>query len=49
MAENLDIFDFSLNAADKNAIAALDRGESQFINHQAVATVRQMKEWIFNV
>jgi len=49
MAENLDIFDFSLNAADKNAIAALDRGESQFINHQTVATVRQMKEWIFNV
>ena len=49
MAENLNIFDFSLNEADKAAIAALDMGESQFINHQTIATVRWMKERIFNV
>ena len=49
MAENLNIFDFSLNDADKAAIAALDMGESQFINHQTIATVRWMKERIFNV
>ena len=49
MAEDLNIFDFRLNEADKAAIAALDMGESQFINHQTIATVRWMKERIFNV
>jgi len=49
MAENLDIFDFSLNEADKAAIAALDVGESQFINHQNIDVVKWMKTRIFNV
>ena len=49
MTENLDIFDFSLNEADKAAIAALAVGESQFINHQNIDVVKWMKTRIFNV
>ena len=49
MAENLDIFDFSLSETDKAAIATLDSGESQFINHQNVEVVKWMKTRIFNV
>lgn len=49
MAENLDIFDFSLSETDKAAIATLDSGESQFINHQNVDVVKWMKTRIFQV
>lgn len=44
MAENLNVFDFSLSEEDKAAIATLDMGESQFINHQSVSAVHFMKE-----
>ncbi len=33
MAENFDVFDFSLNAEQVSAIAALDEGESAFFSH----------------
>ena len=33
MAENMDIFDFSLSDEDKAAIASLNIGESQFFSH----------------
>jgi hypothetical protein len=49
MAENLAIFDFSLSETDKAAIATLDSGESQFINHQNVDVVKWMKTRIFQV
>ena len=34
MAENFDVFDFELNDADMDRIAALDRGESSFFDHR---------------
>ena len=33
MSENIDVFDFSLTAEDKAAIATLNIGESQFFSH----------------
>lgn len=33
MKENLDVFDFELTEADKNEIATLNEGESQFFSH----------------
>ena len=33
MAENMDVFDFSLSDEDKTAIATLNIGESQFFSH----------------
>lgn len=49
MAENLNVFDFSLSEEDKAAIATLDMGESQFINHQSVSAVHFMKERDWNI
>lgn len=49
MAENLNVFDFSLDEADKQSIATLDKSESQFINHYSVGSVKWMKERVFNV
>ena len=49
MAENLNVFDFALNDEDKAAIAGLDTGESQFMNHQSIECVREVKSWVFNV
>ena len=49
MAENLQVFDFALDAADHQAIAQLDQGESQFFNHQSVGSVRLMKNYVCNV
>ena len=49
MAENLNVFDFALSDEDKAAIAGLDTGESQFMNHQSIECVRQVKSWVFNV
>ena len=34
MAENLDIFDFSLTAEEMSAIATLDTGGSMFFDHR---------------
>ena len=33
MAENLDIFDFALSQSDMTKIAALDKKESAFFDH----------------
>ncbi|WP_321383884.1 aldo/keto reductase [uncultured Enterococcus sp.] len=44
MAENLAIFDFSLTTEDKNAIASLNQGESQFFSHADPAMIRWMAE-----
>lgn len=49
MAENLAIFDFALDDADLAAIATLDMGASQFLDHQAVETVKWMKTLVVNV
>ena len=49
MAENLNVFDFALSDEDKAAIAGLDTGESQFMNHQSIECVREVKSWVFNV
>ena len=39
MAENLQVFDFSLDAEDMAAIQALDQEESAFFSHYDPATV----------
>ena len=39
MAENFDVFDFSLSEADMEAIRGLDEGTSAFLSHQDPATV----------
>ena len=49
MAENLNVFDFALSDEDKAAIAGLDTGESQFMNHQSIECVREVKSWVFDV
>ena len=45
MAENLDVFDFELAADEMTRIAALDRGQSLFIDHRDPETVA----WLGNV
>lgn len=42
MAENLDVFDFSLTDEDKAAIATLNEGESQFFSHADPAMIKWM-------
>jgi len=42
MAENLDVFDFSLTAADMAEIATLDTGTSQFFDHRDPEMVRRL-------
>ncbi|WP_314062227.1 aldo/keto reductase [uncultured Vagococcus sp.] len=42
MAENLAVFDFSLTAEDKEAIAGLNEGESQFFSHADPAMIKWM-------
>jgi 2,5-diketo-D-gluconate reductase A len=44
MAENLDVFDFSLNEADLASIAALETGTSSFFSHRDPAIVKWMSE-----
>jgi 2,5-diketo-D-gluconate reductase A len=39
MAENFDVFDFELTADEMARIAALDRGQSLFIDHRDPETV----------
>ena len=38
--ENIDVFDFELSQEDMDAIAALDKNESQFFSHRDPATVK---------
>jgi 2,5-diketo-D-gluconate reductase A len=44
MEENLDVFDFELDAADTTAIATLESGNSSFFSHQDPAIVKWMSE-----
>lgn len=39
MAENLDVFDFALDASDMDALRALDQEESAFFNHYDPKTI----------
>lgn len=49
MAENLDVFDFSLTNEDKAEIAKLDQAESQFFSHADPTMVKWMASRIMNV
>lgn len=42
MIQNMDIFDFALDAADMERIQALDEGESLFFSHYDPATVERL-------
>lgn len=42
MIQNLDVFDFALNAQDLAAIEALDEGQSLFFSHYDPATVEML-------
>jgi 2,5-diketo-D-gluconate reductase A len=44
MRENLDVFDFALDAADMTAIATLETGTSSFFSHRDPAMVKWMSE-----
>jgi 2,5-diketo-D-gluconate reductase A len=44
MAENLDVFDFSLDASDVAAIATLETATSSFFSHRDPAMVKWMAE-----
>jgi 2,5-diketo-D-gluconate reductase A len=44
MAENLDVFDFALDAADMDDIAKLETGTSSFFSHRDPEMVRWMSE-----
>ena len=45
MEENLDFWDFSLTEEDRNAIAALDLGHSEIIDHSAAQTAKFLNGW----
>lgn len=49
MMENLDVFDFSLTEEDKEAIATLDEGESQFFSHADPAMIKWMASRTMNI
>ena len=40
MEENLDIWDFALDSKDMDAIAAMDIGHSEIINHYSACTAK---------
>lgn len=42
MEENLDIWDFALDGKDMDAIAALDIGHSEIINHYSACTAKAL-------
>lgn len=42
MAENIDVFDFSLTDEDKTVIARLNEGESQFFSHADPSIIKWM-------
>ncbi|WP_057770317.1 aldo/keto reductase [Lactobacillus selangorensis] len=42
MAENIDVFDFELSAADMQQIAQLDQKQSQFFDHRDPVTIEQI-------
>lgn len=45
MAENIDVFDFSLTDEDKAAIATLNVGESQFFSHADPNMIKMLAEY----
>ena len=45
MKENLDLFDFKLDADDMQRIAALDTAHSLFLDHHSGETTKQFMEW----
>lgn len=44
MAENLDVFSFSLHDADMAAIASLETGQSSFFSHRDPAIIKWMRD-----
>ena len=42
MRQNLDVFDFVLDADDMDKIKALDKGESLFFSHYEPASVERL-------
>jgi 2,5-diketo-D-gluconate reductase A len=44
MAENLDVFDFALDASDVAAIGSLETGTSSFFSHRDPAIIQWMKD-----
>ena len=45
MEENLNIWDFTLSEEDMNAIAALDLGHSEIIDHSSADTAKWLNGW----
>lgn len=45
MAENIDIFDFELTQKEILAIAKLDLGHSEIIDHRSASTVKWLSNW----
>lgn len=45
MEENLNIWDFTLTGEDMNAIATLDLGHSEIINHSLAETAKWLNGW----
>ena len=45
MEENLNIWDFTLSKEDMAAIAGLDLGRSEIIDHSAAETARFLNGW----
>ena len=45
MKENLNLFDFELDADDMKAIAALDTAHSLFFDHHDGQVAKQFMEW----
>lgn len=49
IAENFDVFSFSLDDSDMSAIAALDTGKSCFLDHRDPATVKWLSGLKFDI
>ncbi len=45
MQENLNLFDFELDAEDMQKIAVLDTTHSLFLDHHSGETAKQFMEW----
>lgn len=45
MAENLNIWDFTLDNEDMAAISALDLGHSEIIDHSSAETAKRLNSW----
>ena len=46
MLQNIDIFNFKLNEDDMKKIAALDKKESSFFNHQEASSIEMLANLI---